>query len=352
MVVSMAEYRLDLQTRTGGYIEGLAFRDLQGEFFLNKPCQMRWSAPLSSLKGLSYNELFSGIHEVKLFRNDVAIYAGPIWSMTATSKEDNMKFESKDISSYLHRRIISADARYKKKTFGYIAWDLINDNQAMAGGDLGITLGTQVPSTAPKGSPRYAKKSATVIWKAIDKLSSASNGFDWYIDANRQFHALWPRPQGPANVALEYRSGIKSYALQVMGEYEANYTMIRGGKKHVSNVYTNVTARNKYGLRQYAEYKGNLKTKSKLNAYAKKALQLKLESRFAPTLTVDPLLCNPFDGDILLGQIAHTVIDDGWVQYNGDTRMTGFQLTVGKQGDESFNLYVSDMREVIGDDSE
>lgn len=347
----MPEYRIDLQTASGVYIDDVPFRNLQGEFFFNKPCQMRWDAPLTALSGLSYADLYPGITEAKVFRNGVNIYTGPIWNVTASSQENNMNFSSQDLSSYFSRRVISADTKFTNKTFGYMAWSLINANQSMAGGGLGITLGTQVSTGAPKGSQRYAKKSGTVLWKAIDTLASAANGFDWYVGPDRAFRALWPRPFNGANISLEHGGNLKNYTLQIMGAYEANYVMIRGPKKLVSSVYIDATRRTKYGLRQFVEYKGSLKSKKKLDAYARKVLNLKNEARFVVSATVDPLGCNPLEGDISIGQVAKTYINDGWSQYSDNMRMTGYQLTVGKQGQETFVLYLSDMREVIGDDT-
>lgn len=343
----MADYELRLQTVNGAYLATIPFANLQGEMRKNEPCEFRWTTPLSAITDrMNPVDLIAGVTEVGIFRNNTRIFTGPIWDIDCNSKDKLLKMTAQDVSSYLTVRRISADAYYKNWTYGATAWDLISDLQALSDGSFNITLGTQVPGNAPKGTTRYTKKSGTNVWKAIDKLATATNGFDWEINAARAFNAYWPRIQSVSRIKLEYGSSIKNYSIQNMGKLLATDTFIRGGSGLVSNSLYDQPARTAYRRRQYVESKTTLKSKSKLNSYALYQLNLRKAPKFIPQLTVNSNLVNPFDGDIDFGYVAKVIIDDGWVQYNGDMRCSGYQVTVGKHGQETFVLYMNDLREI------
>lgn len=342
-----AEYSIRLQYRDGTYIGEPPFFDCQGEFRLNEPDEIRFK--MSSLDLINYvdpvSRLKEGLTEVVLLRNNVPVFTGPIWTITCTSKDKILNCTAQDISSYLKRRTIMTSTKFTKKRYAYAAWKLIQDTQARAYGDLGITLGQDAP-TNPTGTFSYAAKSGKSVYAAIEGLSGGINGFDWEITPSRQLMMYYPRIQIPSLLTLEYGGNIKNYSVQGMGAYVANEVFGRGGNKKVSNTYSDTASKQFYGLRQYAFSDSNLKSESKLNSTAKRQLNLRKNPRLIPQLTVDPEMVNPFEDDIRFGSLVNTIIDDGWVQFNGIMRCSGFQVTIGKHGDETFVLYMNDTREI------
>lgn len=343
----MADYELRLQTVTGAYLATIPFANLQGEMRKNEPCAFRWDTPLHAItERMNPASLIAGVTEVAIYRNGVNIFTGPIWDIDVTSKNKIMKMSAEDISSYLQVRRVILSRTFKIQTYGSISWTLINDAQSVSDGSFGITLGTQVAGTAPKGSPRYAYKSGLNLWKTIDKLASATTGFDWYIGPNRQFHAIYPRIQNTAKVKLEYGSTIKSYSIQAMGKLLMTDAFIKGGKSVVSVTQFDAAARTAYRRREYVASQTALKTVSKLNAFAVTELNLRKAPRLVPQMVMNSNLINPFDGDIDFGQLTNVIVDDGWVQFNGMMRCSGYQVTVGKHGQETFVFYMNDLREI------
>lgn len=339
----MSIWNMEARTRAGTYLATLPFYNLQGEFFMNKPKQIRFTLPLRH-EVITQTSVFPGKTEIWLLRNEEKVYVGPLWNATASSKENTITCDSQSIESYLSLRRISADVT-KSGPRSEIAWSLIDDSQNKTNGDLGITKGTV--QDAPSMTIKYARKEGIIIADAIDEFASeADSGFDWEIDVNRKFNTYYPRIQARSRVRLEYLGNITSYSLQAMGMWEANDILIQGPDDAVSQTTVDVAKRSEFGLRQYVGSNTGAKTKTQLNNYAQDVLNKRRDIRLVPQVAVRSEEVNPFNGDITFGQLAHLFIDDSWAQFDEDMRLTGFQVTVGRHGEETFVLYLSDLREV------
>jgi len=342
----MTKWTLQARTRGGQYLATLPFFDLQGEFFMNKPKQIRWSLPLRH-EVITMKSVFPGKTEVWLLRNDQKVFVGPLWNATASSKDNTLACDGQSVESYLSLRRINADVE-KSGSRSDIAWSLINDTQSENSGDLGITAGTL--SVTPSMTTKYARGEGIYVFDAIDEFASeADDGFDWEIDVDRVFNTYYPRIQSRARVRLEYLGNITQYSLQAMGMWEANDILIKGPDDSLSQVTVDTVKRAEYGLRQYTGSNTSAKTQTQLNNYAQDILNKRRDIRLVPQVSVRTDNINPFEGDITIGQLSHLYIDDSWAQFDQDMRMTGFQVTVGRHGEETFVLYLSDLREVDGE---
>ena len=346
----MAKYRMELQFRDGTYIGTLPFADLQGELDRwNQPDQIRFKTSKSDLSTYinTLSQLEAGLTEVALYRNDVNIFTGPLWEITASSESDTITCEADDVSSYLKRLRVDGNYKYTKKQAGDIAWDLITKIQAKPGGNYGITLGTK--STTSVISVTYARKSVAILYNTIEKLATGTPGFDWRIGPDRVFHAINPRIAITSGITLEYRANIRRYSMTQHGRYIANDSFVKGKNKIISSTYVDVDSRNKYGLRHYTNQDGGLKSKTKANAKAKQQLALRKNPVPTVQLVISDNLINPLNGDFGFGHIANVTIDDGWVQYDSQMRCNGYQVTVSKQGSETYVLYMDDLKAIEGD---
>lgn len=344
----MADFVMRLHTRTGSYIGDIPFFDLQGEFRMNEPDEIRFKT--GSLELIKYVDsvdlLEAGITECTLLRNTVPIFTGPIWMITCSSDNKYLSIMAQDVSSYLKQRIVAADTKFTKKRYAYGAWKLIQDTQARPYGDLGITLGQD--AMTPIGSWSYTRKSGTKIWDAINKLAQGTNGFDWEITPARELMMYYPRIQDTPDIVMEWGKGgnILKYSVQAIGTYAANEVFVRGGNKIVSSTYTDTPSKERFGLRQYVLSNSAIKSKSKADSTAKSTLNLRKDPHVIPLLSIDSSRINPFDDDVHYGSLIHTKIEDGWVQFDGTMRCSGFQLTIGKHGQETFVVYMNDTREI------
>jgi hypothetical protein len=223
---------------------------------------------------------------------------------------------------------------------------LINTTQGLTDGSFGITQGTLVAGGSPSGTVTYAAKEGKVISDALGDLSAGDTGFDWEVTPNRVFNEYYPRIQGNAKVRLEYGGNVTGYSLQVMGKYEANWIQVQGPDNSISSPVIDAGRRVTYGLRDHVESNTALKSAAALQAYANQVLQLRRDPRIVPQIGVNSTLINPFNGDISIGQQTPLVINDQWAQFNQNMRLGGFQLSIGKHGEETFVLYLNDLREI------
>jgi len=332
---------MESHSLSGAYLATLPFRNLQGEQFLTKPDQYRWDLPLHH-PNITRATFFPGKTEMWLWRNGVKVFAGPVWDATASSQSQTIDCAAEGLESYFDVRRISADVTIVG-TLADIAWQLIADSQAMTDGNLYITRGTTgstISSTA-----KYAAKEGMYILDAINDLS-ASGDFDFEITADRVFNITCPRGESRAPERLEFGGNVTRYSDTLMGKFEANDILVKGPDTWVSQPTIDTAKRSEYGLRQYVDSNTSLKTQDLLNGYSERILNLRRDPREVPQIGVRSEIVNPLEGHISLGQITRLVIDDGWVQYDQDMRLTGFQVSVEKNASETFVLYLSDLREV------
>lgn len=340
----MADFRLEARTRGGSYLATLPVRNIQGEHWYNRPKQLRFELPLNNVNVTRQN-LWPGLTEVQLFRNNTRIFTGPLWDATATSSNNTLACAAESIESYLGHRRIMADLRYTGAASATV-WDLINRTQTLTDGGLGITQGTV--QVAPNVQVDYLISDGKYLLDCITELAELdASGFDWEINPDRQLNLWYPRPQIASRVKLEYGGAISGYSVQVLGHYEANDIFVKGKDAlRSTSPIVDTAKRTEYGLRQLVGSNTGLTMLAQVNDYAQRLLALHRDPKEIPHITLRSTSVNPWDGDIGILQTAQVVIDDGWAQYNQTMRLNGFQYTIGKHGSESFNLYMADLREV------
>lgn len=337
----MAEFILEARTRAGTYLATLPYRNLQGEWFRNKPCQIRWEMPYLN-PNVTQETVFPGKTEVWLWRNGQKIFVGPLWDCNPSSSTKSMNCGAESIDSYLNMRRVVTNSSFTSTTRANIAWSLINASQALTDGALGITQGLM--AITPAITVSYKASEGKIIYDIINDFSEQADGFDWEIDVNRAFNT-YVRASTASRIRLEYGGNVLGYALQVMGKWAANDIFVQGYQGALSQITVDTAKRAEYGLRHLVESASNLTSQIQLNSFAAQLLKVHRDTRYVPQLQLGTTI-NPFDGDIGYGQTAPVLIDDGWVQVNQVMQCSGWQLTVGKQGNETFNLYMQDTREV------
>mgnify|MGYP000854541262 CR=1 FL=1 len=337
----MADYVVESRLMNGEYLATLPFRDLQFETMLSKSGGARFTMPLNAVQKLTLTELEEGRTEIHIARNGVKIYAGPLWDLDISSSDNTVKATSESLESYMELRQVEVDTEYNG-VYGTAAWNLINQTQT-TNGTFYITRGTAVGAGGPAGLVKI--DAAEIIYDQLENISDGALGFDWVITPDRVYNQYYPRINTRAKVVLEYPGSIVRYGLQRQGKYLRNKVRTIGPNGVLTDYVTDSTSISKYGVRHYAESKTDLKTTTLLNNNSALVLAQRKLPKLVPTVSVKSTLINPFENDITLGQITRVIINDGYVQYNEDMRLVGFQTTVGKQGQESFIFYMNDLRE-------
>lgn len=342
----VATYRLESRQADGTYIASLPAANLQGEWFLNKADNLRFDLPIHH-PNVSSDTIYAGRDEVWLYRNDVLVFAGPVWDMTASSDSGKWTCSAASLESYFEHRRIDWDYNVQMQG-GLLAWDLMEDSQAQTNGQLYITKGT-VPTTEVVAMTT-TRAAGDIIFGVVSKLAESDNGFDWEINsATREFNVWSPRRDTFARSGLWFDKdrgsvNVKSYSLQIMGSYLANDVLISNNEKY--GTASSPASQAIYGLRQYKDTNNDAQTVFQLTMDAQYTRNLRMQPKLVPGVVVDGNVVNPFEGDIWYGDRTPVFIRDGSVYFNKDMRCIGFQATISKHGSETFVIYLNDLREV------
>jgi hypothetical protein len=340
------KYRMELRSRAGSLLAHVPFSNLQGEFYVaNKPDQIRFELPLRH-SAITSTTFQPGITECWLYRREGLIYAGPLWDATISSEKGNISCASESLESYFEMRHVPASdpQTVYDQDQGAMAWGWISSAQAIADGNLFITQGSVPTSRTRKRTVEY--RSGLYILDEINEMAELEDGFDWKILPNRTFNVWNPRRVGTATARLEYPGTIKKYSWQRMGKWVRNKVIVHGAEDtKVEAIST--TSRTKYGLREFTESATNLESAQALTARANYVRDSRQEPRVNPALSMTADI-NPFEAasGIKLGDTVKIVINDGPLSVSEDQRLVGFQVSVGKQQNESFVFYMNESWEV------
>lgn len=330
-----AQYNLVSATKSGTYLAEVPFQDLQGEFFYNKPDEIRFSIHEQTLNALTKNAFYPALTEVILYRNDVKVFCGPLWSVSMSKDSGKVSCVAGDISSYFDVRLVVGTSY--SGTYANIAWQMIQETQSKTNGNLFITRGTNPGGGAP--SDTVLPKVGTYMSDQFADFSDLALGFDWNITPDRVYHQYWPRVSTPSNVRLEFGGAVRTYGITYDGRYHANEVKSIGKNDSISSTVVDSTARAKYGLQEFVGSNTALSTLTALDSFNAGIL----EDRKAPRVDISISLAmdsvNPLAGDIKFGDNIPVVIDDGYHQVNSLMYCTGYQLTLGPQTEETFVVY-------------
>ena len=138
-----------------------------------------------------------GINELYIYYGDTLKWAGQLVSARKIARGNDIYWEvrAKDWVSLLSKRFCGVESlrEFTTTDAGQIAWTLIDETQALANGDFGITEGTI--QTSQTRSPTYDKKN---ILEAIRELSNigkdgqSNYGFDFEITPLKVFNLYYP----------------------------------------------------------------------------------------------------------------------------------------------------------------
>jgi hypothetical protein len=339
----MADYRIESRLRDGTYIAALPWQNLQYELGWNKTYSLRFELPLYH-PAVTWDTLHPGLHEIWCWRNNSLVKAGPLWDATPSSDNSSIGCSASDLMDYFDIRLIDT-VDYAAVDQTTIAWDLIDDSQSKAGGDLSIVQGTL--DTGVTRSASWKSFDNKMILDALTDFQEMNFGFDFTIaPATRAFSARYPRPQRDNHLRLEYPVSIRRYSVQYMGKYLRNSIRVTAtDPTYVTAVDT--TSRNTYGLREMADSYRDAATVTDLTDYTSKIRDRRKDVKNYPTVLVDPDIINVFDSNVLqYGDLVQVVISDGYVNIDEQLRYITAQISVDKQGSETVVIYLQDTREL------
>jgi hypothetical protein len=113
-------------------------------------------------------------------RDGVLIWGGILWLRTWDSTNQHYTFSAREFGSYFERRRITETLVYDTQDQLYIAQDLLNLAQSVAGGDIDLVVPDNVSGVLV--TRVYYDYEYKDVWGAIKDLSNQQDGFDFNID--------------------------------------------------------------------------------------------------------------------------------------------------------------------------
>ncbi len=179
---------------------------------------------------------------------------------------------------------------------------------------------------------------------AIEGLSSLNinNGFDFEIDANKQFSVFYPRKGlDKSDLVLEYGKNILSFAETLDATDMANEILVLGsgnGSEMITSVRdSNATTQSQYKIRQKVlSFKDVIETAT-LNDNGDKELALRQVQQQIISLKTKGNL-EPFYGSYVVGASIRVKINYGIISIDTLLRIYGKKVKISDEDDEDIEL--------------
>ncbi len=336
-------YILETRTKFGKRVAQLPYFNIQMEDMLNDAGALRVDLPVfhPNVSRLTVEE---GVHELWLWRKGSLIFAGPLWQISGDASTKVIHLTANGLLSYFNFRRIDQTITYPTTSNGpAIAGALITMSQARSFGDLKI-------KDKHTNGPAHGYKVTYNFWERPNVLNEIQNlanndvtGFDYWIEPlTREFRTASPQRGTVKPTVLEYQSNISEYSLPRAASTIVNSDAGLGpgdGEAMMTRVVSDVQSMVKYGLMEGEVETKNAKSFVQVEQQARKDLNLRKRASTIPTLTMKGRDL-PFIGTFTPGDNARIRIDNGYDQFDRVLRMTGYQLTVGTNDEESVNIYI------------
>lgn len=247
----MATWQLIMQQRNGAQLADLlSASNRRLSLYLNRPSEFSCEVPINAPEATREN-LEPGTRELVIYRNGIALETVFALNRAAVSAEpDTQRLELgfAGIASYLSDALVLA--RSNAYTGTTIPWSWINTFQSRTGGSYGITQGAQ--SGSPASRTRTIEQDGAILDEIIN-LSESGTGFDFAIDAERQYVEWHPQRGGSPSIVLEYGTNVSAFSYEestAPGELVTDVRAYGPPSSGKPRVAADTTARTTYGRRE------------------------------------------------------------------------------------------------------
>lgn len=128
-----------------------------------------------------YNDAVDEVRRQLIVERDgVIVWAGIIWASPYQDDNQSRSIKAAETWSYFRRRVIGTRRTYSQADQLAIARELIDDAQAVTGGDIGVTVGTETSGVLR--DRKYERWEYKQLGEAVEQLAAVRDGFDFAID--------------------------------------------------------------------------------------------------------------------------------------------------------------------------
>ncbi|MHC0429980.1 hypothetical protein ACX6XY_07305 [Streptomyces sp. O3] len=236
-----ATYRaLFCDLRTDQIVDVLPLTEAKFDDYIGKPGSLTATVPLpnADLARRARAALLPGRTAVWLERNGDIWWGGVLWTCTPSSdQQGRMKaqFQAATFDSYLDHRVLSASMSGTATDQFDIVRLLIEHVREQPGGDIGISVGSEVSGV--RRDFGYGYTALARVRELLDKLARLDDGFEWRVHCFRdgqgrrvkRLQLGHPRiVTGHTEIVLSHPGPVLSYSLPSDSTVQANVWIARG----------------------------------------------------------------------------------------------------------------------------
>jgi hypothetical protein len=362
----VAIYRcIALDLRTGARIAELPLSGLTYSSKLNSvgdcSASLRIPTDNATLAALYNDAVDEARRQLVIERDGNIVWCGIIWLSPYDDSNQTRTIKAAEDWSYFRRRVINTTQVFTAADQITIARTLLRNAQAVTGGNIGVTVGSQTCGvTRDRTFNKYELKP---VGEAIEQLAAIENGFDFAIDANwnsttgalvKTFRPSYPRRgRNYANTGHVFQLGrnMTSFSWPSDGTRVANRVWATGNGEGDAMLITSATDTYQlqtlasggpgYPLLEATVSNKDVTVQATLDAQARTRLVSVSTPVVLPEITVRADL-DPVIGSYITGDACRILIPEGNPRFPDglDTyrRIIGWDVSVTDDGLESVKL--------------
>ena len=322
---------------TGEYVGALtAATSRKLSFFVDQAATAAFTMPGEHPQTAQIAELsvdvFASRDGVALFRGRVANSSDQLNADTLTST-----FAALDYRGMLGRRILwqGVTRSFRGADQADIAWQMIADTQALAGGSLGITRGAAAATGVLRDRDYDPGKN---LGEALTQLGDVQGGFEWEVDAQRAFNLWHPARGRQTSLVLTYGRDIVELSRTLDASAFANAIRFNGSQATTADEVTVSTWDPEMGRWDGQKSDPNLVLQSTVDERA--ASELADASTLTPAYQVTVAEGRWDPTQIWIGDTVTLVVQSGRLNINAQYRIVQVDITLSDDGGEKVQLAV------------
>lgn len=338
----MPAYRyLAADLLTGIIREEIPFESVKFKDVLNRPGAFSGSIGLRHAKA-SRSNLDPGRTVIHVERDGIPVWSGIMWTARGRSSEARVDVGAEGWWSYFRRRFIRTTKAYAAQDQLYIARDLLTYAQGIAGGNIGLTIGSETSGVLRDRT--YNAWELKNVAEAVEQLAAVKDGFDFSIDLAwsgtiiaKTFHLWYPRRGSVTALVFELGTNLEDLGQEVDASTQANLVTAAGaGEGAAMLLATSIVTAAPYPLLEDVVSAKDVSDSTTLQAAADR----ETTGRGTPVVrlpdagTFQPHPDTKF-GAYSVGDTVTVRGTDGWVSVSTAMRVVEVEVTVDAQGQET-----------------
>lgn len=341
----MSIYEFIIKDKAGNVLATLDGAKGRGfNIYLNKSGDASFNISPTDPK-LTPDLLLLGSKELYIYRKGTLVWGGELQYRRTDYNEtsENVTVTAKGFFDLLTKKITGTSASprvFSNTDLSTIAWTLINEAQTGINASFGIQQGALATSRNADRSYEYK-----TLKDAIEGLSNLNvqNGFDFEIDANKQFSTYYPtKGRQRADIVYELGKNILSFSEIQDATEMANEIIVLGAGQGVDLITVtrdsvDPTIQGNYKIRQKTvSYKDDSQIATLNDNGDKELSNTQVQQQILSLKTRGDL--DPVFGSFSIGDSIHVIIKYGITQIDSYFRVYGIKVKISDEDLEDVEL--------------